>query len=519
MSMFLKKFSSLVNGVLSGFDRIVFKGSILPLMHEAGVASFLRGKKIFNKDFKGWMTEQTERIVSHAEEFCQEETGTPITAIRSSKLRKEELARDRQKELEIAEGLLGVWSATEACTTYKARFSRTQSFPQMSREWSKCKHLYFYFDDPSFGFLNVRLQTWFPYHIQIAMNGREWLCRGLEKAGVGFDRHKNKILSVDDYQAAQDLLDLQLDTRWAKTLGQFLPAVFPDMRAILGPHLGYYWTLWQSEWATDHIFSTPRALASVGEQLLQHAFMTGTGERVLRYLDRPFTNAGSPYLSNANEVSSRMLYFQDGLRVRHWVDENSVKAYLEQNVFRVETTINNPGMFNIYRHKEGEPKDAPKKLRPMRKGVVDVAVRSKVSQQINDRLLDQVATCNCTESFMKTLEPASRRRVSKGRIVRGLEVTGKDRSALMAIADPAFAVQGITNKAIREKLKAQLTGMTEKQASAKVSRLLRLLRDHGLIRKRPRQRRYVLTTRGATLTTTLAAALRASTEELMKMAA
>ena len=58
----------------------------------------------------------------------------------------------------------------------------------MRQEWTKCKHLYFYFDHHAYGFMNIRLQTWFPYHIQVAMNGREWLRRDLEKKDIGFER-------------------------------------------------------------------------------------------------------------------------------------------------------------------------------------------------------------------------------------------------------------------------------------------------------------------------------------------
>jgi len=114
-------------------------------MYEAGVANFLQGKKILNKDYKAWMQEQTGSIVSHAESYCQQQAGSPITRIPSSQTRKEEVAHKRQSDQGISEGLIGIWSATESCMTYKAKFSNTQSFPQMRKEWTKCKHLYFYF--------------------------------------------------------------------------------------------------------------------------------------------------------------------------------------------------------------------------------------------------------------------------------------------------------------------------------------------------------------------------------------
>jgi hypothetical protein len=141
----------------------------------------------------------------------------------------------------------------------------------------------------------------------------------------------NKFLHVGDYEQAQRFLDEQLDSRWPRLLNGFLPIAFPTMRQSLGPHLSYYWTLWQSEWATDVILATAAELDSTMDALLRHALMTGTSPASagLRYLGRPVTAAGKPDGRSNNEVISRVLDFHDGLRVRHWVDHNSVKAYNE----------------------------------------------------------------------------------------------------------------------------------------------------------------------------------------------
>ncbi len=65
-----------------------------------------------------------------------------------------------------------------------------------------------------------------------------------------------------------------------------------------------------------------------------------TSNRVLRYLDRPLTMSGKPSMRSKDKVTTRVKNFNDGIRVRHWVDHNSVKVYNEQNVLRIETTIN-----------------------------------------------------------------------------------------------------------------------------------------------------------------------------------
>jgi len=521
MKTLLQRFSDVVKGVISGFDRIVFKGSVLPVMHKDGATSFLRSRNVLNKDYKSWVIQQTRSIVEPAEKLAQAINGQTITPISSSKLRKETIARERQQQMSIDTGLIGVWSATESCLSYKARYSAEKGFPQLRMERTKCKHLYFYFDHEQYGFMNIRLQTWFPYHIQMCINGREWLRRNLQQQNIGFNAMGNKFLHIDDYQQAQYLLDAQLDTPWPSMLERFLPIVFPAMSHILGEYLSYYWTMWQSEWATDYIFTSPKALVPISNSLLQHAFMTGTSTRVLRYLDRPITLDGKPYANMNNDVYSRVLDFQDGLRVRHWVGSNSVKVYTQQNNLRIETTMNDPKMFKVFRHAQGEPQTKPKRRLGLRKGVADIPLRAKISQEINDRFIEQLATYQDDQSINDLLADVCKARTKSGKRIRGLDLTGKDRALLLAISDPAFEIGGINNKALRQKLSGQVgfKNLTDKQFSAKVTRQLRLLRDHALIRKFPRQRKYRLTTKGRQISIALPALLNASVTELMNKAA
>jgi hypothetical protein len=521
MNLFVAKFRDVVKGILTGFDRIVFKGSILPLCHAAGAMSFCQSHGIRNKDFKSWAMSQTEQVVGSAQSLAHEHGVGEIEFIRSSKLRKEDLAHKRQEKLGIESGLIGVWSATESCWSYRAQYSAQAGHPLLRKEWTKCKHLYFYFDHPEYGFMNIRLQTWFPYHIQIALNGREWLCRGLEREGVDFLAHGNKILHVDDYARAQRLLDRQLDTRWDPMLDGFLAEVFPAKEAILGPHLSYYWTLWQSEWATDLIYPSPKDIVPVADSLLRHAFVTGTGPRVLRYLDRPLKQDGKPRADMPHEVTSRLLDFEEGLRVRHWVDANSVKCYNERNVLRVEMTMNEPGMFRVHRHTQGQPKSEPKQLLGLRKGVADITLRAKVSQDVNDRFMDNLASAHNDTPTRELIDAVVKPRTKQGRRVRALDPIGKDRALLQALRDPNLCISGLSNRDLRERLCGQpgYKGISQKQLSAKTSRQLRLLRDHGLIYKMPRQKRYRVSKKGQDLALTIEAILTASTKRLMESAA
>jgi len=178
-------------------------------------------------------------------------------------------------------------------------------------------------------------------------------------------------------------------------------------------------------------------------------------------------------------------------------------------------------MFKVYRHAQGESKRTPKRRLSLRKGVADIPLRAQVSQDINHRFETQLATLQTNTSLQEVIAGLCKGRMQSGRRIRGLDITGKDRGLLLALSDSSFELSGITNKALRQKLSGQMgfRHLTDKQLSAKVSRQLRLLRDQGLIRKYPRQRKYGLTTKGRQLTIAVPALLNASVKELMEIAA
>jgi hypothetical protein len=428
----------------------------------------------------------------------------------------------QRRELNIKKGLIGVWSCVESGMTYQARYDAQAGFPQLRRHYGRCQHLYFYYDHADYGLMSVRLQTWFPYSIQLALNGREWLRRSLEREEIPFQLHENKFLHIADMERAQRLLDRQTDVRWVWRLEPFVSRVFPTMEQTLGPGLSsYYWTLWQSEWATDYLFRSADHLKPIMDTLLRHSLMTGTSDRILRYMGRPVSADGQPHPRAKPDVATRVNRWDDGVRIRHWVDHNSVKLYNEHNVLRAETTINNPAMFRVYRHAEGQKRSAVKKRMSLRKGIADIPLRTQVSADVNHRFMEHMATLQNQTPLRDVLKDVTVPFVHAGRPVRALDITGKDRELLLALGDPQYVVCGITNKRLQQRLHASPWAKyrNDKQLSARISRHLRLLRHHGLIRKMARQQKYFLTEKGRILTTSLAAMLAASTQQLMEKAA
>jgi hypothetical protein len=147
---------------------------------------------------------------------------------------------------------------------------------------------------PVFGFLNARIQTWFPFRIQICLNGREWLARRMDAVGLHYVRQDNCFPWIEDFAAAQRLMDEQLSTNWPEELNRIAAAMNPIHEEIFRHfHVNYYWTTHQSEWAMDVRFPQQEDLRRLYPALLRHAITTFGSPSVLRFLGKPTPLDGS----------------------------------------------------------------------------------------------------------------------------------------------------------------------------------------------------------------------------------
>ncbi len=105
----------------------------------------------------------------------------------------------------ITEGLVCVLAAVEPCKSFLVKGNAETHKLEVVRAPRKCLHFYFYYLDREFGLMHVRLQSWFPFEIQVWMDGREWLSRKLESRGISFERYDNSLTRVGDGKVAQAL--------------------------------------------------------------------------------------------------------------------------------------------------------------------------------------------------------------------------------------------------------------------------------------------------------------------------
>lgn len=515
MNRFLARFGSEITGVLSGFDRLVFRGHLIALIRPGGIHAFLRRAGVRLLDFKDYVSSTSERVKAAALADARE-SDRPIRYLPSSRTDKEDLVRRLLAEQPVDHGLVCALTSLEPCMSFEYHRSQDPDARGLKLRPRKCLHVYKYYIDPVFGLIGTRLQTWFPFDMQIWLNGREWLAVELSKAAIRFKRNDNCFTWIADPNAAQQLMTTQLETDWATTLATLARAINPIHESVFEPSpQQYYWSVYQSEWATDLMFTNPRALAGIYPTLTTHAMLHFASPDVMRFLGR------KAHGNFTGELVTRFKDRAEGVRVKHWVDGNSLKMYDKAaSVLRVETTVAKTTPFKAFRAPQNRPAEQPA-WKPMRKGVADLHRRAEVSQAANERYLDALSTVDDSTPLASLFDQVARPVSYHGRTARPIRIGDPTDVALLeAISRGEFATAGFRNRDLRCLLfPSAASSEHAKKRSAKVSRLFRLLRAHGLIRKLPRTHRYTVTPKGHTLAAALFAARQATTKQILAFAA
>jgi hypothetical protein len=515
MRSFLLRFGAVVAGVLHGFDRLVFKGRLPQLYSPEGMNCYAAANHVRLLDFKKHAKDVTRQVLD-ASLMASAEAAGRFRYLSSGKESKEEAARSIEKARPVDQGLVAVLRCVEPCWTFDTK--SIDGRLSIVGEAGKCSSLYHYYQHRRFGWMYIRLQTWFPFEVQIGLNGREWLAHQMDQAGLKYQRSDNKFLWIDDWDRAQRLLDAQLRTNWVKEFDALVRQVHP-----LHPHhlgrlpLAYNWTVHQSEFATDVAFKSRAALEEWYERWVRHVFLNYSSLDIMRFL-------GRSRLGSAPDIHSDVAAFEESVRLKHWVNGNSQKLYDHVNNLRGEVTINNPREFRSYRAKVGEP-EGEKDWRVLERGVAGMYRRAEVSQAANERLFEALAGVAATTTLEKLVTPWCQRVPEpggSGRMLRALNpFSADDLKLLTAVSDPQWLLNGLRNRDLAEALygPAPNDPAERKRRSARISRMLRLLRAHGILKKVPKTQRYQICDNARDAILALLAARQADPEKLTAKAA
>jgi len=529
MKQFIDRYGDQLLGVLSGFDRLVFRGSLRRLNYgwfdkQAGVF-VARGMEEYL-----W---QTEVLMKHYSEHVQRISGLlkatssrpyneqklPVIYLRSASADKEAVARKIAAERQIRIGPVCLLGALEPSPTFEHRGTH------IIRRDRPCHVLYHYRIDPVLGWMHARIQTWFPFNIQIAINGREWLTRQMDEAGLKYRQQGNCFVWLENYDQAQILMNRQLEVNWAELLNAFVALLNPMHGEIFRKYTAdYYWTCYQSEWTTDLVFRNAAYLKRLMTILVPHGITSFSTSDVMRYFGRKVNHDGTIPGSFPGSVQLDLKHYREGERVKFKLNSNSIKFYDKAytpfgSVLRAaETTLNNVQDFRVFRPKEGGPDD-DLQWRPMRKGIADLNRRAEVSAAANHRLIAALASVDDSRRVEELTAEIQQPAFLGGRRVRALRPWADDRPLLAAIQDGRFLINGFRNRDLQTLLFDQpaLCQHEQRRRSAAVSRKLRMLRAHGLIRKIQKTHRYMLTERASVILVAVLTTAQTSVQQLNRL--
>ncbi len=502
MTTFESIHESRIVGKLIAPDRVIFKGYLTGLMPPRSFARFLFVRGVLLKDFSAYVTRATAWLKDNAERVAQE-AGRPFeylegahTAARGCS--KEDRARAIADRDHIVEGLIAVFRTLEPCMTFQVRGNRKTHRLEVVYRPSKCLAYYFYYMDPELGFMHIRVQSWFPFPIQVYVNGREYLKKQFNKRHIPYKPYDNTFLSVDDLPLAQKLVEHFVEHNWVKVLDAFARRVNPLLPEVIKAGFGsYYWVIDQCEVATDVMFKDRPTLEAILPDLFEAATLTFSAEDVLRFLGRKLHPALKAEVTTDHKRRS------EGRRVKHRAGKNSIKMYDKHSVLRVETTINHPRDFKVFKVEETD-QGVVRRWVPMSKGVSNFWRYFQVGAAANERYLDAIANVVPRSEGVRALDDLSQSHMVEGRRIAKLAPLGPhDAEVFRIVLRGEHLVQGLRNRDIRNALfpatDAHLDADEARRRCARVSRQIAKLRGHGLLAKVQGCHLYRITPKGQRL--------------------
>lgn len=481
------KYEEKIQGVLSCYDRIIMQGNLSGWSYSDGMTTFFKvnGIKIF--DYSKFAEPLNEEIRENAERIAKE-NGLEIEFIRKTKaFRKEDRIKEIIEKRGIHAGLVHIFSAMETCNTYKPWHNKETGKTYLKPDTGKCLHYYFYFIDKELGLCYVRVPTWCPFKLQFYMNGHNLLENKLKKKGIEYTKHDNAFIYISDFEKAQELSDKIRVEDIHQALDIFASRYCPIADKY---NLKYNWTVMQVEYATDIVFKKQEDLQLIYDHIVKTAIHSVKPDNIATFLGKKLTlnfegEAGNKY-------NKRIL----GTSIKHQMGEVSIKMYDKfGSILRIESTCNDISQFKVEREVKHRDGSVSEEMAPMKKSIYSLFELTRILKASNRRYLEFVSTFEDPSDGLKRLNKVSQTVKDKKQKYKGFNFfSDEDQKLLEIIARGEFNIKGMENKKLREFI-------PEKSSSA-ISRIIKRLRVHGLIKKARNSYRYYLTALGKNVITT-----------------
>jgi hypothetical protein len=482
MASLLDRHSGRIEGVLSCYDRVLIRGTLPTVCYAQAMATLLDARGIRLFDYAKQFAEPLrDAIRSHAERVAAED-GVKVEYINKPKnYRKEDRIREILAERGTHPGLVHVFSVMELCSSYRAWYDKQTGLTHLRPYGGKCLYYYFYFIDEVLGLCFLSVPTWCPFRTQFYFNGHNWLASKLKAANVSFQLQDNAIVHISDWRKAQDLSDnlfvTDLHARMDAAVARYVPDLAPLGR--------YHWSIAQAEYATDIVFRSAADLAPLYDHLLRTSIYAIKADDIATFLGR------SPARVGKRETGGDFSIRIHGTRVRHYLGPASIKMYDKHGfILRVETTTNDVSFFRHHRMVEQQDGQRVMKLADLKKSIYSLFPDlASVSRAANDRYIQFLSTIDDPTPGLKALSKISDSVKEREHRYRGFNFFDDDDQTLFEVlCRGEFFIQGFRNRSLRKYL--------DRFRPSQMSRLLKRLRLHGIIKKVGKSYKYYLTELG-----------------------
>jgi len=480
-----EKYAEQLQGVLECYDRVIISGHLGSLSYAQGMTRYLNSQHIRIFDYTQFAEPLRDEIKEKMAEVAQE-NGLQIEYIGKKTWRKEDRIKEIIRERGEAPGVVHIFSALEPCQSYQPWYDKSQGKAYLKKDSGKCLHYYVYLIDEDYGLCYLRIPTWCPFRLQFYCNGHSWLAQQLQRKGVEFELLDNAFVKLADFALANQLA-AQFDPKALHTkLDQLAERYCPVVKRL---DLTYRWTIMQAEFATDLVFKHQSELQAFYPPLLETLIHAVKPAHIATFLGRKLH--GNSQAELGNRFNIRHL----GSCLKHQMGPVTLKMYDKFSlVLRIETTVNDVSFFQQYRPVHQRNGQTSTKWAAMSKSIDSLSALRDCLLAANRRYLKFISAIDTPELGLHQLQQVTETHTENNHRYKGFNLlTEEDALLLRTLLRGEFAVTGLTNTALRHLLPDKTPGQ--------VSRLLKRLRVHGLLKKVGHHYKYHLTNLGRRVAT------------------
>lgn len=470
------RYADQIQGVYSCYDRVVIQGTLPGLCYAEGMTSYLYANSIRIFDYPKFADSLRHELRFNAERIA-EQNNLEIDFIRKNNFRKEQRIQEIIEKRGDHPGIVHIFSAMEPCASYRPWHDKNTHKTFLKYKPGKCLHYYFYLIDDLLGLCYVRVPTWCPFRLQIYFNGHNQLASMLNSQSVDFSQLDNMFTDFSSFEQAQEIYNQfnveEIHEKLDLFANQFCPVIRKFDRS-------YHWSIMQAEYATDIVFKRQQDLQPLYDQLVTTAIHTVRPDNIATFLGKKV------HPNYQGEMGNNFNTRIEGTRIKHSMGPVSIKMYDKLGlVLRIETTVNDVSFFKHYREVEHKDGTQSLKLAPMKKGVYSLAPLQELLSATNHRYLQYISDIDDNSAEVKKVSRLSRRIIKNKRPYKGFNFFSEDDQKLFeVISRGEFNISGFQNKHIRQHLPGKNSGQ--------ISRILKRLHVHGLIKKIGHTYKYYL---------------------------